>query len=68
MTHMSHHIQTDIYRILLFWENIDLEKGACSRNKEEASFENKLVSSFLTILKQKESACGRYDNKHAAMT
>ena len=46
---MSHHIKADMSRMLTWLDDIDLEKGACGRYKDETTCENKYVASFMTV-------------------
>ena len=52
-TKKSHHMQADTSRMSTFLDDVDSEKGACGRYKEETTCENRLVSSFITIFTRK---------------
>ena len=52
---MSHHIQANTSRMFNCFDDTESEKDACGRYKEETTCENRCVSSFMTLLTQKQA-------------
>ena len=57
---MPHHIQADMSKMLTLSDDVDSEKGACGRYKEETKRESTALSLSMKVVTWRKGACARY--------